>query len=595
MSLYQSYFYLIIIFIEKKKKWRQVFVISVLIFYKINFRLIMNFTSGDDSLKEEILDKLKDDVLSPICKELNTIWAELWDQSECEKRKNILASECQKEIQEFLQEILNNERKVRDDYITRIEDLLNEMNDLQKALEIIIPYEDVESLPLHVMAACLNKKAEKYRILRNELIHQLNELSEKEASLCEKLGMVKCAIDSSEMSTKTKIKTLESHIAVLEQEKISRTVTFLEQRQIIINLYEEMGIKPLLNFEKELLKDEAIESFPLTTENLDKLNELKEKLEEQLKNCKEKIMEMKEKLSLLWNYLGESEEYKNNFISENTGYTVDVINAFQAEVSRCEIKKKENISKIVEKIREVLVEEWDRCLISKDEREKFRPFNINCFTEDLCDLHELEIKRLKKFYNDNEQIFILIQKHEKLFNKLLELENCSKNANRYHNRGGQLLQEEKERKLITKELPVVEEKLRSLLRKYEEDHGEPFTSFGVPVEVILDEQWNVHFDQKTIEKLSRKKIDKKRKTPLGKRVCTTPYTPLSANKVSRLNSEKITSASKATATTTTTTTTPCTAKSVTIRKKKGNEKDDLNTTLILEPTYDDFQVKKKLK
>lgn len=546
---------------------------------------VMDSIVVDESLQEEILANLKNELESGICQELTTIWTELWDESERDKRKHILAKECQKEIKEFLQEVLKNEKKVRDDYIIRIEELLSEMNNLQKTLEIAIPYEDVESLPLHIMAARLNKKAEKYRLLRNERIDKLNELIEREATLCEKLGMVRQVMDPNEIPTKAKLKMLENHISIMEQEKVDRTVTFLEQRQIIIKLYSELGTQPLLNFEKELLSEEVIERFALTNENMAKLDELRCELEAQLEDAKEKVKDLKEKLSLLWNYLGEPTDYKEEFMSKHTGCNAGTINALKEELARCEIKKRENISTIVERIREVLVEEWDKCRIGKEEREKFRPFNINCFTEDLCDLHELEIKRLKKFYFDNEQIFVLLEKHEKLFNKLLDLENGSKNANRYYNRGGQLLQEEKERKVITKELPIVEDELRHLLKMYKEEHGEPFTSFGTPVESILDEQWNAHFDQKTIEKLSRKKGDKKKRTPLGKRVCTTPYTPLSANKVSRLNIDKASSASKLT--------TPKTsARNVNLRKKTPNEENDPNMTLILEPTYDEFQVRK---
>ncbi|KAK6635206.1 hypothetical protein RUM44_000457 [Polyplax serrata] len=533
-----------------------------------------------ESLKEEILAEVKEEIASGVCQELTTIWAELWDETEQNKRRGILASECKKEIKEFLQEVLKNEKKVRDDYIARIEELLNEMNTLQKVLEIAIPYEDVETLPLHIMAARLNKKAEKYRMMKNERIQKLNELIEKEISLCDKLGMVRQKIDPSEVPTKAKLILLENHIAVMEQEKVNRTFTFLEQKQVIIKLFEELGIQPLLNFEKKLLTEEVVEEFALTNENMMELDKLRNDLEKQLENAKERANDLKEKLMLLWNYLGESEEYKKEFLQKHVGCTSSTISSLVEELGKCETKKKENMSTIVERIRQVLVEEWDRCLIGQEEREKFRPFYINCFTEDLCDLHELEIKRLRDYFRDNEQIFQLVQKHDKLFNKLLELESGSKNANRYYNRGGQLLQEEKERKLITKELPIVEEELRGLLKKYKEDHSEAFTAFGVSMEDILDEKWSAHFDQKTIEKLSRKKGDKKR-TPLGKRVCTTPYTPMSANKISRLNPQHVVSATKSA-------TPKPPRRNIKVQKKLNEDKEPTNT-LVLNDSYEEFQ------
>lgn len=536
----------------------------------------------DESLQQEILALIFDNTTSTICQKLTSIWKDLWSEDEQIKRKGVLAKECQAELKEFLEEVLKSEEKVKEDYITRIEGLLNEMNELQTTLGVKIPYEDVETLPLHIMAAKLNKKAEKYRTIKNQLTSKLDELNGKEIALCEKLGMLKCEIDSSNNNTKSRIKLLENHIIAMELEKVKRTNIFIEQREIIKQLYQELGSQPRFNFEKEVLSEEAVENFALTNENMTKLNELRSQLEAQLESAKEKVKECVNKLTLLWNYLGELKEYQEEFLSKHEGCSVNVIKNYESELSRCEAKKRENISGIIQNIRKVLIEEWDKCLISTEEREKFHPYYSTCFNEDLCDLHELEIARLQKFYSDNEQIYLLIKKHEVFFNKLLNLENGSKNANRYYNRGGQLLQEEKERKLITKELPLVEEELRSLLKKFEEDNKRPFTSFGVPLETILDKQWSSHFDQKTIDKLTKRKGDKKFRTPLGKRVCTTPYTPSTPNKVSRLNFDGVQSINK-------NTTPMTTVKGVALRSKKL--KDEHNTSI---PSYDDFQVLKVL-
>lgn len=47
-------------------------------------------------------------------------------------------------------------------------------------------------------------------------------------------------------------------------------------------------------------------------------------------------------------------------------------------------------------------------------------------------------------------IFDLLDKRSELFNKMQELDNRADDPDRYHNRGGQLLAEEKERKIIEK-------------------------------------------------------------------------------------------------------------------------------------------------
>lgn len=546
----------------------------------------MDTSTLGSALAKKIFSKLTEELEGTICEELETTWSELWDEEERNKRRAMLAEECQKELKEFLHEVLTKERKAKEDYIERIEQLLNEINDLQKSLEIAIPYEDVEELPLHNMAYHLNKKAEKYRLIRDERVNKYNELARKEAILCEKLGTVPIKSACSSVPTKSELKQFENHVAAMEQEKIERTYTFLEKRQAICKLYEELGTKPVLTFEKEIVSQEIVENFKLTKDNMNRLADLVEKLECQLEDAKQTVVELREKLNMLWNYLEEPEEHREQFLASHVGHSVEIISSLKEELSRCEAKKRENIAKIVGRIREVLVEEWDRCLISQEERDKFRAFHINCFTEDLCDLHEFEIKSLKDFYRNNEQIFTLLSKHEKLFKRLLDLENKGKNVNRYYNRGGQLLQEERERKIITKELPQVEDELRNLLRKFEEENGRPFTTFGVPTEKILDQQWEAHFDQRTIEKLARKGgSEKKGKTPLGKRgrnnaAATAPH----PSKVSRLNvngNDRIV----ASATKLQTPQTP--RRNVTTRKKILVEPQN---TFVLEPTYDDFQV-----
>lgn len=536
-------------------------------------------------LAEEIIRKIQEEMESGTCQDLTSTWNELWDEDERAKRKQILAEECRIEIREFLEEILLKEQKTRNDYIERVEKLLAEINELQTSLELKIPYEDVEKLPLHDMAFRLNKKAEKYRLIRDDRVNQLNELTRKEALLCEKLGTVPNKITISDIPTITELKQIENHVAAMEQEKIDRTFTFLEQRQVICGLYRELGIKPILNFEKEILSSEVVQSFKVTNENMKRVAELKAGLETQLEDAKQSVVELRDKLMLLWKYLDEDEEHSKNFLDEHEGHSVAVINALKEELRRCEIKKREDICKIVGRIRQVLVEEWDRCLISEEERNKFRPFHIDCFTEDLCDLHELEIERLKSFYQKNEKIFELISKHGELFKKLLALEKGSKNANRYYNRGGQLLQEERERRIITKELPIVEEELRNRLKLFEADEGRPFTSNGIPLDTILDEQWAAHFDQKTIEKLARRQgPEKKGRTPLGKRICTTPGSSV-ATKVSRLNFDRLVSSNNKCLIT------KSQPRSNVTQRRKKFEVEEPDNTFLLEPTYDDFQVR----
>ena len=48
--------------------------------------------------------------------------------------------------------------------------------------------------------------------------------------------------------------------------------------------------------------------------------------------------------------------------------------------------------------------------------------NLDVFDDDALSAHESELDRMKGFYSDNEEIFKLIEKREKLWGKYLEFE-----------------------------------------------------------------------------------------------------------------------------------------------------------------------------
>uniref|UniRef100_A0A182XPX0 Uncharacterized protein n=1 Tax=Anopheles quadriannulatus TaxID=34691 RepID=A0A182XPX0_ANOQN len=100
----------------------------------------------------------------------------------------------------------------------------------------------------------------------------------------------------------------------------------------------------------------------------------------------------------------------------------------------------------VERTRHDIVEWWERCMKSEDERARFITFLLHDFNEDMLKLHELELDSLKQFYGENEQIFQMVVQRLEMWDRMLALEKKSNNPTRYHNRGDQLLQEEKERR-----------------------------------------------------------------------------------------------------------------------------------------------------
>jgi len=70
---------------------------------------------------------------------------------------------------------------------------------------------------------------------------------------------------------------------------------------------------------------------------------------------------------------------------------------------------------------------------------------------------------MQAYYEEHQDLFVNVNKWQELFNRMLELEAKAHDVNRFSNRGGNLLQEERERKKIHKQLPRIEEDLFSAI------------------------------------------------------------------------------------------------------------------------------------
>jgi len=242
-------------------------------------------------------------------------------------------------------------------------------------------------------------------------------------------------------------------------------------------------------------------------------------------------------------------------------------------LDRCKKEKSANIEKFVNRIRQDILAQWNKCLVSDDTRKEFRVFHMNYFNEDVYDLHEIELSRWQQYYSANSNIFELYHQHSALFEKLLELHGRGKSADRYHNRGGQLLQEERQRKQVAKELPKVEDRLRNAASAYQIDKGEPFTVLGKPLVDLIDEKWAANFDKKTIDKFRNVPPSSVGRTPMAMKRPAQPAASTGAKLLRSATQTNINTKGRRRLYTANPETVP-----------------DNNATLQLEPSYADFQV-----
>ncbi|KRY80040.1 Protein regulator of cytokinesis 1, partial [Trichinella pseudospiralis] len=201
----------------------------------------------------------------------------------------------------------------------------------------------------------------------------------------------------------------------------------------------------------------------------------------------------------------------------------------QYEVFLEEAKKRNE-----EKLSELTIY-WEKCKISQNERNCFLQSIEDKYSTDALALYDREIERLNTFYESRKCLFDLIEKWENLWKQKIDFESRDSNAMRFLNRGGSLLQEEKERKAVEKKLPKVRLEIQQALSEWNaENPTATFLYDGLPVLKKLEQIEAAYYEEKEKEKIE-KKLAKTRKlesearfgssTPVRGRLATMMRTP----------------------------------------------------------------------
>lgn len=80
----------------------------------------------------------------------------------------------------------------------------------------------------------------------------------------------------------------------------------------------------------------------------------------------------------------------------------------------------------------------------------------------------------------------MLERREEYWKRKIELEEKESDPNRYKNRGGTLLKEEKERNGLTKKLRDMELELLEIATRFEETYNKPLMSWGRTIPDIIE-------------------------------------------------------------------------------------------------------------
>lgn len=307
----------------------------------------------------------------------------------------------------------------------------------------------------------------------------------------------------------------------LKSEVTRRLTTLKETCQSIASLWEELEIdhkseyfmisERVMNYADSDCNTEDLDiSTALITELTHQLDELKNLRTERL----QLLDDYAQKCEILWIKLKENPQ---DFKNAHKSLSMANIEAYESEYQRLQLKKKEFLQEFVLDARTRIVELWDQLCFSEDEREKFTPFKEDTFTDDLLTKHEDEIVRLTVIFESFRPILELVQEFTGLLEDRANLEESTKDSSRLLSRNSHkiLMEEEKTRKRLTRQLPRVVGELKTKMQEFETMNG-PLTFLGEEFLQQLDEE------KKKLESKGRRVLSGSRSTAPSRAASAAP-------------------------------------------------------------------------
>ncbi|XP_020805500.1 protein regulator of cytokinesis 1 [Drosophila serrata] len=445
------------------------------------------------SFKAEILEMTAENVDL-----LHAMWLRIFDTKTCGEFLHRLKDHAQT----FYTDLLNESREKQQTIIDEIAGLRAEARDLTRLLhESVDIGERPDDVPLVIWQLKLDKSIEH---LREELGRRRAEICElllQQEQLCEELGELPLPLLADPLPLPEEMDAFRDHLERLRTQRVLRLKEMDQLRQSIKHNMKLLECLPQTDQEERLLNQV---DHCLTPETFERLRRMHKELSDQMQEMRERIDDMREKIRVLWERLQETDEYAMRRVREATEYTQYTYDVLREELQRCQALRRQNLKIFIEQLRVEINKWWDLTLKSPQERKRFSNYYNDWYNEDLLELHELELDDLKSFYENNKEIFDLYESRAELWARMEALEAKASEPNRFNNRGGQLLKEEKERKAITSKLPKIEQQITELVQAYEAKENTPFLVHGDNILERMAADWERHRQAKLLSSARKK-------------------------------------------------------------------------------------------
>ncbi|XP_016951845.1 protein regulator of cytokinesis 1 [Drosophila biarmipes] len=445
--------------------------------------------------KAGILDMTTDHV-----DDLHRLWSRMFEPQTCEDCLIRLRDHANSFYTDLLKESREKEQGISREIAELREVAAGLMRLLHKSLDM---GERPDDMPLVVWQLKLDRIVEQ---LREELAGrraEIGELLRQQEQLCQELGEHSQPLSTDPLPLPDELDAFRRHLQQLRDLRVLRLREMDQMRDSINHNMRILEIHAQSDAEKRLLNPECHDVRP---HSYDLLHAMQLEYAEQVKEMRERIDEMRGQIDLLWQRLKLEDEYAMSRVRKATSYDQRTFDILREELERCQALRRQNLKTFIEQLRIEIHEWFDYTLKSPEERRLFTDRLCDSQSEEVLELLEKELDQLKELYTSNKKIFELYANRAMLWSRLEALEAKANDPNRFNNRGGQLLKEEKERKALACRLPKIDQQITELVTAYMSQANKPFLVNGEDILESMAADWEQHRQSKKQPSAQKKDV-----------------------------------------------------------------------------------------
>ncbi|XP_060891543.1 protein regulator of cytokinesis 1-like isoform X1 [Labrus mixtus] len=404
-------------------------------------------------------------------------------------------------IKSFLDLMIVEEEDLKKRLLKSIESCVKELNNLCSELQLP-HFEEEDGCTMLLMEKNSRTRLEMMREQKRKRMEELKGLISKDRELCDIMCTTPFCIDQDSTPSLKQLESYNAYMDDLTKEKERRHDEFVSVKKEISTCMDDLERQPDTSFEMDVMCEDE-EAFCLSNDNIAALKLLLSQLQEQKVENELRCSALRTKIQELWERLQIPQEEREALSEHMMKSKKRNLEALKMEVLRLEVLKMQSMQSVIEAIRAEIPPLWERCFYSQEQQQSFFPYHADNFTEELLELHEAEVRTLKKYYEDHRELFEGVTKWQENWTLYMELDKKANDPARFNNRGGNLLKEEKQRTDLQKSLPKLEKILKAQVDAWEQENGKEFQVNGQKFLEYVKQQWDHHQAEKEKEKLER--------------------------------------------------------------------------------------------